>query len=74
MAGQICPAHRAGHADVREKQPNVRVGLEESEGLVGISSLEHPVPGIHEHVGCPHSLEDVVFDDQNCGVGGGIGH
>jgi hypothetical protein len=74
MAGQIGPAHRAGHADVREKQPNVRVGLEEPEGLVGISSLEHPISGIHEHAGCPHSLEDIVFDDQNYRMGGGIGH
>ena len=74
MAGQIRPAHRAGHADVREKQPNVRVGLEKPEGLVGIFSLEHPVTGIQEHVGCPHSLEDIVFDDQNSGVGGVIGH
>jgi hypothetical protein len=74
MAGQICSAHQARHADVREKQPNVRRGLEKPEGLVGISSLEHPVPGIHEHVGCPHSLEDIVFDDQNPCVGGGMGH
>jgi len=74
MASQICPAHRARHADVREKQPDVRVGLAQPEGFVGIAGLEHTVPGIQEHVGRPHALEDIVFDDQNCGVGGAFGH
>jgi hypothetical protein len=74
MAGQVCPAHRTGHADIREKQSNVRVRFEESEGLVSISRFEHPVSGIHEHVGRPHSLEDIVLDDKNHRVGGGLGH
>jgi hypothetical protein len=74
LAGQVCPAHRAGHADVCEKQPNAGTCLEELQGLVGISGFEHPVSGVQEHAGCPHSLEHVVIDDQDCGVGGGIGH
>ena len=74
MAGQVRPAHRAGHGDVREKQPNVRFGFEELQGLVGISGIEHPVSRIQEHVGCTHPLEDVVFDHQNYSLGGAIGH
>ena len=74
VARQVRPAHGAGHADVREKQANVRVCIEESEGLVGISGFEHAISGVQEHVGCPQSLENIVFDNQNYGVGGAIGH
>jgi len=72
--GQIRPAHRSGHADVGEKQPDVGVCFEEAQGLVGISGFEHSVSCIHEHAGCAHSLEYIVVDDHNEGVGGDLGH
>jgi hypothetical protein len=74
LMGQIRPAHRSGHADVREKQPNVCVRFEEEQGLVGIAGFEHPVSCIHEHDGCAHSLEYIVVDDHNEGVEGDFGH
>jgi hypothetical protein len=74
LMGQIRPAHRSGHAYVGEKQPDVRVCLEEAQGLVGISGFEHPVSCIHEHAGCTHPLEYIVVDDHNEGVGGDFGH
>ena len=44
LTGQVCPVHRAGHADVRKKQPDVGVCFEQSQGLVGIpaSSTRYP--------------------------------
>jgi hypothetical protein len=69
LMGQIRPAHRSGHAYVREKQPDVCVCFEETQSLVGISGFEHPVSCIHEHAGCAHSLEYIVVDDHHEGVG-----
>jgi hypothetical protein len=74
LIGQIRPAHRSGHAYVREKKPNVGVCFEEAQGLVGISGFEHPVSCIHEHAGCAHSLEYIVVDDHNEGVGEDVSH
>jgi hypothetical protein len=72
--GQIRPAHRSGHAYVCEKQPDVCICFEEAQGLVGISGFEHPVSCIHEHPGCAQSLEYIVVDDHNEGVGRDFGH
>jgi len=74
LMGQIRPAHRSGHAYIREKQLDVRVCFEESQGLVGVFGFENPVSCILEHAGCAHSLEHVIFDDQNDGVGGDFDH
>src|ERR1700730_1348189 len=72
--GQVRPAHRSGHAYVGEKQANVRICFEESHSLVRIYGLEDTVSRIQKHIGCPHSLKNIVVDDQNEGVGKRIGH
>jgi hypothetical protein len=48
--------------------------VSKSQGFVGISGFENPVSCIQEHAGCAHSLEHIVLDDHNEGVGGDIGH
>jgi hypothetical protein len=73
--GQVRPVHRAGHAYVREKQPNVWVFFEKLQGLVGISGFEHPEPGIREHAGRAHPLKHIVIDDDHDeGSGDNLGH
>jgi hypothetical protein len=73
--GQVRSAHRARHAYVCEKQPNVRVFFEQSQGLVGVPGFEHPVTGIQEHTGRAHPLKHIVIDDDhNEGSGGDLGH
>jgi hypothetical protein len=72
---QVSSAHRAGHTHVREKQPNVLVCLEQSQGLVGVPGFEHPVSCIQEHARGAHALEHVVIDDNyHEGFGGELCH
>jgi hypothetical protein len=72
--GQVRPAHRARHAHVGEKQPDVCGRFEKLQGLVGTSRFEHPVTCIREHVRCPHSFKYIVIDDHDERVGLQIGH
>ena len=70
LTGQVRPVCLAGHADVGEQKPDVRVCFEESQRGIGTSGFEHPVSRIREHIGRAHALEHVVIDNKNQGLGG----
>jgi len=63
--GKLQSVHAARHLDVGDHQVNVRSGLQDCDGAVGIHSLNRRVAGVFHHVDGAHPDHHLVFDDEN---------
>ena len=62
---QFQAVHAAGHLNVGEQQRNVRTGLQNGEGLIGVYSFDSVKTGILHDVDGPHTQYHLVFDDKD---------
>jgi hypothetical protein len=67
-AGELEPVHRAWHLNIGEDDVDVGSDLENRDGLVGITRLNHREPGLLDGLRRVFPDQELVFDDQNHGT------
>jgi len=64
---QFQAIHTPGHLDIREQKIDVRAGLKNGEGFVGVHGFYRREACVCHDIHRAHAQQHLVFDDENFG-------
>ena len=64
---ELQTVHAAWHLNIRKQHGDIRAGLQNSDRLIGVHSLNRAKSGILHEIGGAHAQHHLVLDDKHLG-------